>query len=264
MSLDVERFGAGTDVVLLHGWGFHSAVWDGFAADLARSHTVHLVDLPGHGRSRACALRTLDQAADDVAAVIGDGALVCGWSLGGLVAQRLAQRHRAKARALVLMAATPRFVCDGGWEHGIEASTLERFGEDLRGDPEGTLRRFVRLNTFDVPQARTAIREISNLLGSRPFASDDALGNGLDILRTSDCRAETARLRIPALVVHGERDRIVPPGAGRWLAGNLAHATHVELPASAHLPFVTDRAAVVEAIRAFAFDPVPVEGGPRA
>jgi pimeloyl-ACP methyl ester carboxylesterase len=58
-------------------------------------------------------------------------------------------------------------------------------------------------------------------------------------------------LRIPALVVHGGRDRIVPPGAGRWLSQELSNATLLELPASAHLPFVTDRAAVLDAIRNF-------------
>jgi pimeloyl-[acyl-carrier protein] methyl ester esterase len=251
MTLHVERLGAGPPVVLLHGWGFHSGIWDRFAAELARESSVHLVDLPGHGLSRGCELGTLDAAVDEIAAAIPDGALVCGWSLGGLVAQRLAERHPSKTRALALIAATPRFVRDAGWMHGVEAETLESFGEDLRVDPEGTLGRFVRLNTFDVPEARSAIREINTRLRSRPWASDAALRNGLDILRTTDCRRAAHGLRIPALVVHGGRDRIVPPGAGRWLAEELSNATLLELPASAHLPFVTDRAAVLDAFRIF-------------
>ena len=251
MSLHVERLGAGAPAVLLHGWGFHSAVWNGFASDLAIDRSVHLVDLPGHGHSRATPLRTLDEAVDEVAANIPEQSLVCGWSLGGLVGQRLAQRHPSRVRALALIAATPRFIRDAAWEHGIELETLRNFGEDLRDDPEGTLRRFVRLNTFDVPGARSAIRAIVESLRSRPVACDEALESGLEILRETDCRAASAELRIPVLVIHGARDRIVPPGAGRWLAASLPHATHVELPASAHLPFVTDRTAVLDAIRAF-------------
>jgi len=251
MKLHVERLGAGAPAVLLHGWGFHSAVWDGFATELSADRCVYLVDLPGHGHSRVAPLRTLDDAVDAVASVIPDQSLVCGWSLGSLVAQRLACRHPGKARALVLVGATPRFVTDDGWEHGIEAGILEQFAVDLRGDPEGTLRRFVRLNTFDVPGARPAIRTLIESLRSRPFADEGALERGLDILRGSDCRAEAPSMRIPALVIHGRRDRIVPPGAGRWLARQIPRSTHLELADSSHLPFVTDRNAVLRAMRQF-------------
>jgi pimeloyl-[acyl-carrier protein] methyl ester esterase len=251
MTLHLERRGAGAPFVLLHGWGFHSAVWEGFADELARDRAVHLVDLPGHGLSRATPLRSLDDAADEVAAVIPERSVVCGWSLGGLVAQRLAQRHPGKAKALVLLASTPCFVQRENWPHGMDTDTLERFGQDLRDDPEGTLRRFVRLNTLDAPGARPAIRKINARLHERPFAAGEALDAGLEILRDADIRAETPALGVATLVIHGTRDRIVPPGAGRWLAQSLPRGTLVELPASAHLPFVTDRTAVLGAIGTF-------------
>ena len=43
--------GAGPDLVLLHGWSMHSAVWHDMADALADNFTLHLVDLPGHGQS---------------------------------------------------------------------------------------------------------------------------------------------------------------------------------------------------------------------
>ena len=43
--------GQGPDLVMLHGWSMHSAVWHDLADALASRFTLHLVDLPGHGQS---------------------------------------------------------------------------------------------------------------------------------------------------------------------------------------------------------------------
>ena len=39
-------------LVLLHGWGLNAEVWRCISEELASQFTVHLVDLPGYGRSR--------------------------------------------------------------------------------------------------------------------------------------------------------------------------------------------------------------------
>jgi pimeloyl-ACP methyl ester carboxylesterase len=44
MSLKVERCGTGEPLVLLHGWGLHSLVWDCTAPPLARAYTVIRID----------------------------------------------------------------------------------------------------------------------------------------------------------------------------------------------------------------------------
>lgn len=251
MTLHVERKGAGAPVVLLHGWGFHSSAWNGFADEWAREATLHLVDLPGHGHSREVPLGPLHETAELIAAAIPEGALLCGWSLGGLVAQRIAARRLASIRGLVLMATTPCFTQRSDWIHGVDRATLERFGADLHEDAARTLTRFVRLNTFETRQARSAIRSVERSLLDRPLASDQALDAGLEMLRAADLRGDAARIATPALVVHGARDRIAIAGAARWLAENLPDGTLLELPDSAHLPFVSDRDAVLHAIRRF-------------
>src|SRR5262245_65264345 len=45
------RFGRGPDVVFVHGWPLHSATFRGIVPALARSFTLHLLDLPGTGHS---------------------------------------------------------------------------------------------------------------------------------------------------------------------------------------------------------------------
>jgi len=106
MNLHAEASGRGRPLVLLHGWGFHSGIWGGLAERLARGRRLIRVDLPGHGHSADSDFASLDGLVDDIAAAIPDEALVAGWSLGGLAALRLATRHRAKVRALALIAET--------------------------------------------------------------------------------------------------------------------------------------------------------------
>ena len=44
--------GDGPPLVLIHGWAMHAGLFGGLLDRLAEHRTLHLVDLPGHGRSR--------------------------------------------------------------------------------------------------------------------------------------------------------------------------------------------------------------------
>ena len=55
-ALHVEVVGHGPPLVLLHGWAMHGGVFAPLVARLRSRFTLHVVDLPGHGRSRDCAL----------------------------------------------------------------------------------------------------------------------------------------------------------------------------------------------------------------
>ena len=52
--LQVEVAGAGPPLVLLHGWAMHGGVFVPLVECLRACFTLHVVDLPGHGRNRAC------------------------------------------------------------------------------------------------------------------------------------------------------------------------------------------------------------------
>ena len=88
--LHVETAGQGPDLVMLHGWAMHSGIWSSVRDQLAQRYRLHLVDLPGHGRSPADEAYSLDRIAQKVAEILPAESIVCGWSLGGQVAIRLA------------------------------------------------------------------------------------------------------------------------------------------------------------------------------
>ena len=251
MSLHVERTGHGPDLVLLHGWGMHSGAWSEVLPQLAARHRVHAIDLPGHGHSSGLAVGRFDDAVDAIAARVPSGATVCGWSLGGLVAQRLARRHGGLVRGLVLVSTTPCFMQRPDWRHGMAAATLESFATGLHADRSATLASFVRLNALHGAHGREAIRAFTQRLYDRGAPSEAALAATLEWLRETDLRADAARPGPPTLVIHGARDMLAPLEAARWLAGSIPGARALELPDAAHIPFFTHRAAFVQALESF-------------
>ena len=52
MSVHVDIIGQGQPLVLIHGWGMHSGVWQPLVKRLSANYMLYLVDLPGMGSSR--------------------------------------------------------------------------------------------------------------------------------------------------------------------------------------------------------------------
>jgi pimeloyl-[acyl-carrier protein] methyl ester esterase len=245
--LHVHVEGSGPDLVLLHGWGFHSGAWHDVATDLAGRYRVHRVDLPGHGWS-ADTDAPFDEAVEAIAECVPQGSLVAGWSLGGLFAQRLAARHGSRVRGVLLASSTPCFVQRADWPCAMRLATLEAFAHDLERSPQRTLEQFVRLNALHAPGAREAVRALTQRLAERPAARPAGLRRGLQWLREVDLRGECTKVRLPCVIVHGARDAITPIGAGRWLAQAWPGARLVEIGDAAHLPFVSHGRRFVEAL----------------
>ena len=249
MRLHVETTGnAPGHLVLLHGWGMHGGAWDEVVPALATRFTVHVVDLPGHGHSSAVHAEAFDDAVDLVAQAVPSRSLVCGWSLGGLLAQRLAALRPGALRALALVSSTPCFVQRRDWPHAMSAATVADFAEGLASDRDATLARFVRLNALNGAATREAVRAFTQRLQARGAPSGRALSTALGWLRDVDQRAGAARIHVPVVLVHGARDQLAPIGAARWLAAALPNARLEEIGDAAHLPFFTHREAFTAAL----------------
>ena len=252
MTVHVDVRGAGPDVVLLHGWGLHGGVWGPWLDGLARVARVHVVDLPGHGYSPwPAGVATLEALAQNVAAVVPEGSLLLGWSLGGLLALEIARQRAAHPAGLILICTTPRFVAGPDWPHGMAESLLRDFGERLRTDHARAVHAFLALQTLGDEHQQDTLRDLHAALGARPPPAQEGLACGIDILRQVDLRAAAAGIATPALVIAGERDRLTPPEAGAALARTLPAASFRLVRRAAHAPFLSHAAEVLGAVEHF-------------
>ncbi len=250
--LHVEIRGRGPDLVLLHGWALHGGMWGPWLDELSQRVRLHLVDLPGHGRSRwpagAASLRDLAHA---VSPHVPNGAAVLGWSLGGMVALELARLRPGDLAALVLIATTPCFLAREDWPAGMNPGVLDGFAAGLAGDYRRTLSNFLALQTWGDENASQALRSLRANLDSHGEPDPQALTAGLGILRTADLRDALAAITVPSLVIAGEHDRITPVAAGRELASRLPSARFVEVPKAGHAPFLSHPETVRREVERF-------------
>ncbi|GAB2691912.1 alpha/beta fold hydrolase [Paenibacillus thermoaerophilus] len=238
-----------TTVLWLTGWSMPDAVFDPLRAALPMYRHAgadySAADSPEAivGTARAAA-RALRSDKDGEAPL-----LIAGWSLGALLALRLAAEGLADG--LVLMAATACFVRPKeqsglGWPDPYLRKMLARLGKDR----ERVLEDFRRGLFTD--EEREAGCE-SALLAAAPTGvwTADALAAGLQLLRTEDCRPLLPSIGCPALLIHGTRDTICPYGAALELARLMPRASLIAAEACGHVPFLRREKEIAEAIRSW-------------
>jgi 2-succinyl-6-hydroxy-2,4-cyclohexadiene-1-carboxylate synthase len=148
---EVRARGAGTPLLLLHGFTGRGAAWGSHAAAFARQFRVITVDLPGHGRTGTAdpARMSVERTADDLAQILArtDAAPadVIGYSLGARIALRLAVAHPLVVHRLVLESPsaglatgddrTTRRAADEALATRIERDGIEAFVDEWERQP---------------------------------------------------------------------------------------------------------------------------------
>ncbi len=248
----IETLGTGPSLVMIHGWAMHGGVFSPLVARLRERYTLHLVDLPGHGRSRDSDIPLqLDAVAQYVAAQIAP-ALWLGWSLGGLFALNATQRFPDAVRGLVMVAASPRFVRGDDWAVGMDPALFEGFARHLGDNYRATLDRFLMLEAQGSDHVREELRllrEIVYAYGEPPAA---ALHAGLELLQHSDLRAGLSALSAPSLWIAGRRDKLVSPASMQAACDASPQSRFERIEHGGHAPFLTHADEVCDAIDAFA------------
>lgn len=237
----VQSIGSGPDLALVHGWGLGRHAWEPAVEALAQRCRVHLIDLPGYGTTPASSAgfaQTAQALVDELPA----GVTLCGWSLGGMLALQAALLAPQKIARLILVGSTPSFMQRGGWFAAQPPALLDTFADAVASDAKTTLQRFIALLNQGDAQARPITRALTGKMLDSTLPDTATLTTGLGWLRDVDLRAQVATIATPTLLIHGERDPLMPLAAAQWLMDVLPNARLETFAAAAHAPFLADPA----------------------
>jgi pimeloyl-[acyl-carrier protein] methyl ester esterase len=244
------------DLVLLHGWGMNSGVWNALPPEFNADYRLHPIELPGHGEAAfEPTWQGLEDWADAALAAAPERAVWLGWSLGALVAMQAALHTRAhqaeRIMALILVSATPRFVQAADWRAAMAETVFARFHAGLIENPRQTLQRFLALQVRGSDGERETLRLLRAGIATRAQPRQDALVTGLTLLCEEDLRARLADIQRPTLWLFGERDTLVPAEVSERV-GLLMPGARCELIAGAgHAPLLSHGPQSQAAISAF-------------
>jgi pimeloyl-ACP methyl ester carboxylesterase len=235
MALEYAERGRGTPILFLHGY---SDSWCSFEQVLQRlPEGVRGIALTqrGHGGSDRPREYGIEDFAADGAAFLDvlrlPAAVVVGHSMGSLVAQEMALTSPARVSGLVLAGAAARF------DNPLVAELL-RAVEDLRDPvPRAFAEEFQR-GTVYRPIGEAALSRFVDESMKLPAHVWRDVGSSIGAYGSVD---RLSRLRVPTLVVRGDRDQIAAhldqsllvdaiPGAELLVYEDIGHALHWETP----------------------------------
>lgn len=236
-------------VVLLHAVGCTGLLtWFPSIPTLAQRYRVVTLDQRWHGRGIQSEEFTLQDCADDAAALLDvlgiERAIMAGFSLGSLVAQRVWRQHPGRVAGLVLAASSDRF----------QSTMRERLFHQAMAQSMLGARGVARSRTA-MAAARAAGRRLGLgdddlyawALAEFRSTSPWAVGQAVTAVGRHHSRPWLARIDVPTAVIVPTRDRVIPPARQIALARKIPGATIHDIPAG-HASCVLEHEVFVPAM----------------
>jgi pimeloyl-ACP methyl ester carboxylesterase len=235
--------GEAAPLVFLHGFGADLNAWRPLIRVLKSARPILALDLPGHGKSALAGAINFEAIIGTIEATLVEEAIsafhLVGHSLGGAVAGAIAARDSRRVRSLTLI--SPAGL-------GPEINDAFRAGF-LGAQSEETLAPWVRLLTsresiYQSALVKTALRQRADpalVIGQEKIASSLFAGGA----QAFSIRESLARLAIPAKVIFGLDDQIIPARHASGLSGAIALHLFAHV---GHMPHLEAQAAVARLI----------------
>jgi DNA-binding SARP family transcriptional activator/pimeloyl-ACP methyl ester carboxylesterase len=233
------------DILAIPGFVSHLDIWwnaptDGLVRRLTSIGRLISFDKRGMGLSdrpdSVEAMKWVDDALAVLDSVGATNVVVLGVSAGAPTAIRLASLYPERVRALVIFAGGARTVAGPGYEIGHDRQTLESFAENL----EKRWGSGVAISSYAPSRAKEPhVRDYwarYQQLSASPAAAMRSFWAAVE----TDVTDLLSTISAPTLVLHPERDIIVPVEWGRFVADRIPHAEFVALNSDVDLICVSD------------------------
>ena len=234
-------------LVFANSLGTDFRIWDAVLARLQTPLRILRYDMRGHGLSDLGRppYRMEDHVGDLIALLDARGirgAILCGLSVGGMVAQGLAGARPDLLRGLILSDTGHRIGTAEMWNTRIAA--VEAGGVEAIGDAVME-RWFTADYRRRQPEALALWRNMLVRTPTGGYAGTSAA------IRDADLTEAARGIRLPTLCICGDQDIATPPELVRSLAALVSGATFREIPGSGHLPCIEQAEVVAGLIDGF-------------
>jgi len=235
--------GRGVPIVFLNSLGTDFRIWDNVIARLDVNLAILTVDKRGHGLSDDGTI-TMDLLVADVADLMDHlgmaGALVCGVSVGGMIAQGLASQRPDLVSGLMLCNTGAKIGDKEGWNARIDAVTKE----GITSIADAILERWFSTN-FRMAQA-DKFAGYRNMLNRTPASG---YARVCAAIRDANLTDSTAKLRLPTICIAGSEDMATPPDLVRSLSNLISGSTYELIDGIGHLPCIEAPQTVAEHLK---------------
>ncbi|MGE0740081.1 MAG: alpha/beta fold hydrolase [Hyphomonadaceae bacterium] len=236
--------GAGSPLVLVHGWAGNQHFFKDLSARLAKTHRVLTLTLRAHpGSDQGQAPLTIETLADDIVhffqALDLKAATALGWSMGAMAVWAAAPTLGARLEAIIVEDMAPRLPNDASWSHGLQpgysAEDVIATVSEIDADWPAYVSRFAP--RMFAPGARAARPEqVDWAIAEMAKAEPHAMASYWRSMAAQDFRGALARITQPMLVIHGGESQVYPDGATAFVANTAPRGERVVIPGAGHVP----------------------------
>lgn len=228
-------------IIFAHGFGCDQNMWRLVVPQFVHDHQVVLFDHIGAGGSdlshySPSRYSTLGAYADDVLAIVRElnlqHSIFVGHSVSAMIGVLAAIKEPERFESLVLIGPSPRYINDGEYVGGFEASDIEGLLESLETNYLGWSSTMapVIMGNSDRP-------ELSQELSNSFCRMDPAIAkNFARVTFLSDNRTDLPHVRAKTLILQCSADVIAPLQVGHFVESHIPNSTLVVMNATGHCP----------------------------
>jgi pimeloyl-[acyl-carrier protein] methyl ester esterase len=237
--MHIKKIGQGKDLVLIHGLGMHSGIWEPIIDRFSNQYTLHLVDIPGMGKSDVINPYDLDHVTEEISKALPPSFDILGWSLGSLIAIKMSLMYPKKIHRIVLVGGTPCFINQTDWSYGVDVRDFNNFANKLFKNYKSTMINFYILQLMHSKNSKLIIKKLKEMEAVENPPEIKSLQLGLDILLNNDLRNDINKIKHQTLLITGDMDRLTPKSASMWLDSNLKESQLKLIKGASHIPFLS-------------------------
>lgn len=243
-AMSYAEYGAGSPILLVHGWAGNRHFFQELASRLGKSHRVIVPTLRAHpGSDAGTAALTIETLAQDITHLIDSldvrGAVALGWSMGAMALWAAAPALSGRVDGYIIEDMAPRLVNDAAWQFGLAggygASDIEATLAEIRADWPAYVARFApRMFAPGFAEAHPEL--VAWAAAEMSKADAEPMASYWASMARQDFRGALARITQPMLVIHGGDSQIYPDGATEFVAHAAPNGERAVIAGAGHVP----------------------------